>query len=67
MIRDMEEERFTPASDARSLAELLANRLNATVGTAKLTLIFRDGRLTDSYRNTRHGPKELSEIPVTLP
>jgi hypothetical protein len=59
------DEPLTPAGDVRAFAEQLAERLNATIGTVRLELIFRDGRYVDGYRHTRLNPRELAEVPVT--
>lgn len=48
--------------DTRDLLAVLASRLDATVGTIKLELIFRDGAFVDGYKSPareRLVPREL--------
>jgi hypothetical protein len=55
--------------NARTLAELLAERLGVTGGTVRVTLIFRDGRYVDGYQqkpSDRLNPKLLEQLPVDL-
>jgi hypothetical protein len=55
----------TPARDARELAEQLAERLNAIIGTVRLELIFQDGRLVNGYRHDKFSAHSLEQILVT--
>jgi hypothetical protein len=53
-------------TNVRELAELLAERLGATSGTRRVTLIFRDGSYVDGYHQERLTPRLLELLPSDL-
>jgi hypothetical protein len=58
----MEPVRATVPSLSRGLAEVLAARLGLAVGTARLELVFSEGRLVECWTHAKLGARSLPDV-----